>query len=260
MKKITFFFCLFILVFVSGCFDITQESTINEDGSGVIVNKTDMSGLLGMMKMMGGDDMNKKDDIIKDSIISLSFLKDSLPGLDEKEKALLEIATLNTILNTADEKLEIIFRFPYNEPADMQRVTGLLAKAWPKALESQIQALVPDEGAGNPLDLGGPGYKEAESNMENYFININENGKLSRKINKEKYEQLKDDRGMKALQEISQMGSPMTLQTIYNLPRPVIKAEGKGVKLSDDKKKVTISATIDDLFDDPSKFEYEIEY
>lgn len=260
MKKIISLLGLFTLVFGSGCFDITQESTINEDGSGVIVNKTDMSGLIGMMKMMGGNDMNKTGDIVKDSTISLAFLKDSLPGLDDKEKALLDNATLNTILNTADEKLEIIFRFPYNEPADMQRVTGLLAKAWPKAMESQMKALMPDEGAGNPMEFGGPGYRETESNMEDYFIKINENGKLSRKINKEKYEQLKDDQGMKALQQISQMGTPMTLQTIYNLPRPVKKAEGKGVKLSDDKKKVTISATIDDLFDDPSKFEYEIEY
>ena len=35
---------------------------------------------------------------------------------------------------------------------------------------------------------------------------------------------------------------------------------GKNVKLSDDKKKVTIENTLDELYDDPSKYEFTIEY
>jgi len=40
--------------------------------------------------------------------------------------------------------------------------------------------------------------------------------------------------------------------------RPTV--EGKGIKLSEDKKTITISSDLDDFFDDPSKLEYRIEY
>lgn len=47
---------------------------------------------------------------------------------------------------------------------------------------------------------------------------------------------------------------------VINLPRPATKAEGKYVKLSEDKMKVTISADIDDFFEDASAFEFKIKY
>ena len=40
------------------------------------------------------------------------------------------------------------------------------------------------------------------------------------------------------------------MKTIFNLPKPAKKAEGKGVKLSDDNKKITIEGTLDDFFED----------
>jgi len=65
---------------------------------------------------------------------------------------------------------------------------------------------------------------------------------------------------MKSLQQMSGMGSPVTVNYVVNLPRKAKKVEGKAVKLSDDKKKVTVSVTSDDFFNDPSKFEYRIAY
>ena len=65
---------------------------------------------------------------------------------------------------------------------------------------------------------------------------------------------------MKSLQQVSEMGSPITANYVIDLPRPAKKAEGKAIKLSDDKKKITLTVTSDDFVNDPSKFEYHIEY
>ena len=46
----------------------------------------------------------------------------------------------------------------------------------------------------------------------------------------------------------------------FNLPKPAKKAEGKNVKLSEDKKKVTITTSAEDFFEDVSKLEFRIEY
>jgi hypothetical protein len=59
---------------------------------------------------------------------------------------------------------------------------------------------------------------------------------------------------------MAQMGMSVNMKTVINLPKPVKKAEGKGVKLSGDKKKITIEGTLDDFFEDGSYFEYNIEY
>ena len=56
------------------------------------------------------------------------------------------------------------------------------------------------------------------------------------------------------------MGLSMKATSVINLPRPAQKAEGKGIKLSEDKKKVTITADLDDFFADPAKLEYKIKY
>ncbi|HEY2721202.1 MAG TPA: hypothetical protein VGI82_05735, partial [Chitinophagaceae bacterium] len=63
-----------------------------------------------------------------------------------------------------------------------------------------------------------------------------------------------------SMQQMSEMGSPITANYIINLPTPATKVEGKSVKLSDDKRKVSLTVTSDDFFKDPSKFEYHIEY
>ena len=62
------------------------------------------------------------------------------------------------------------------------------------------------------------------------------------------------------MREAGTMGLEIKSNYIINLPRPAKSAEGKGVKLSDDKKKVTINVTLDDFFDNPSLLEYVIKY
>jgi hypothetical protein len=62
------------------------------------------------------------------------------------------------------------------------------------------------------------------------------------------------------LKEAGIMGIPVLTTQVINLPRPAKKAEGKNVKLSDDRKKVTIKSSIDDFYDEPAKMEYRIEY
>ena len=69
-----------------------------------------------------------------------------------------------------------------------------------------------------------------------------------------------EDEFFNSMKESSGMGLAMKANYIINLPRPASKVEGKGITLSEDKKKVTIAVDMDDFFDEPAKFEYLIEY
>ena len=86
------------------------------------------------------------------------------------------------------------------------------------------------------------------------------NGVIAKTLNKEKYAKAGDDEYLKGVKEAAGMGLSMKANYIINLPRPAKKAEGAGVTLSADRKRVTISVGIDDFFDEPSKLEFKIEY
>jgi hypothetical protein len=98
------------------------------------------------------------------------------------------------------------------------------------------------------------------SSFDDYYTLEFSNGELTKKVNKDKYAGAESDEYLKGVKQVSSMGLTMKASYIINLPRPAQKAEGKNVKLSDDKKKVTISADIDDFFADPSSLEFKIKY
>lgn len=259
MKKIICLSGLFIMLIVSGCFEITQESTIYADGSGVYSNITDMSAVIGMVKMMGGQETKDLEKLKVDTLVSLAALKDSLPGLNEKEKQLLEKASLKVTLDADIEKFLLNFSFPFSRPGDIVIINDLLKKSGKKIMGDQMGKLMPDSGkSGGDALTSGSG--EQEPDLDSYFDFTYEKGRFTKKLNKEKYANVENDKSLKSLQEMGQMGSPMKLKTILNLPKPAKKAEGAGIQLSEDKKKVTIEATIDDFFENPAKFEYVIEY
>jgi hypothetical protein len=52
----------------------------------------------------------------------------------------------------------------------------------------------------------------------------------------------------------------INVTTKFMLPRPAKKAEGKNLKLSDDKKTVTVICPVSDIYTAPRNFEYKIEY
>lgn len=257
MKKILFYALAFSTILISGCFDTVQETTINDNGAGIFTNTTDMGSMFKMIKMMGGDESKEIDKLKVDTIFSLAAYKDSVSGLTGNEIKLLENATLKTLMNAADEKLQMTFTFPFSDPSDIISINSVIKKTRDKAIGSLMGKMIPDEGtAGNQLGEDG----NTSPDINDYFTNSFASGKISNKINKAKYADAGNDKALKSLQEMSQMGMPMTMKTIINLPRPASKTNGKGLSLSPDKKKITIEGTIDDFFDNPEKFEYEIDY
>ena len=100
----------------------------------------------------------------------------------------------------------------------------------------------------------------APSSFDDYYSLEFSNGELTKKVNKEKYAGIESDEYLKSVQQASAMGLSMKATYIINLPRPAQKAEGKNVKLSEDKKKVTITADINDFFEDPASLEFKIKY
>lgn len=264
MKKISWFAGLVVLFVLSGCFDTFEEVTIAENGSGTFVNSLDMGKMLGLAKTMGGgkDDMKDLDKLKMDTIINLKDIKDSLINLNAAEKNIASTGTLRIQLDAEDEKMNFMFTFPFSNTSEIAGIQNILKKAKQNIIDDIMQKIM-GEGAGKEESLLGSDDDQKDemgTNIDEYYTSVYEKGKITRKLNKEKYATVEDDKSLKSLQEMAQLGMAINMKTIINLPKAAKKAEGKGVKLSDDKKKVTVEGTLDDFFEDASYFEYNIEY
>ena len=266
MKKLILSICLLTAVALTGCFDTTEETTINDDGSGKLVTTLDMGAVIKMAKMFGGDKTEDIDKIVIDSTINMADFKDSLTNLTDAEKKMLDKATMRTVMNPKQEEMKMIYSFPYSSITELATINTIKKKVMAKTQGSVMEKILKaggDEGKGMMGTEGQAMMEDGEMglpNLDEYFTFSIANGKISKKLNKEKYAGAKDNKGLTSMQEIGQMGAPMTMKTVYNLPKPAKKTTGKGISLSSDKKKITIEGSLDDFFDKPELFEYEIEY
>ena len=237
-------------MFLSGCFETTQEINLNEDGSGTLSTTNDMSSIIGLMKQMDSKEASKIGEATIDTTIALSTQADSIENLTPGEKELLKKGTMHVNMNLKDEKFSTNISFPFKSPSEIKKYNELTNKVMGQTLKEQL--------GDSPI----PGMEDMPepTSVEDYFTMSFSKGLLVKKLNKEKYAGVENDKYLKGMKESAGMGMPMTTTYIINLPRPAKKTEGKGIKLSPDKKKVTIESDIDDFFDDPAKIEFRIEY
>jgi len=266
MKKFSWIAGLVVLIIFSGCFDTLEEVTINENGSGSFVNSLDMGKLLGLAKTMGSgkDEMKDFDKLKMDTVIYLKDVKDSLKNLNAAEKNIAATGALKILVDATDDKMNFTFTFPFSKTSEIAGIQNILKKAKQDIIDDIMQKIMGEEGGKNEALLGNEDGDENKENMgasiDEYYTSVYEKGKFTRKLNKEKYANVEDDKSLKSLQEMAQLGMAINMKTIINLPKPAKKAEGKGLKLSDDKKKITMEGTLDDFFEDASYFEYDIEF
>jgi hypothetical protein len=252
MKKL-FGFALIVSAMAMTSCETTREISLNEDGTGTLVTTTDMSGLLAIAKMSGQGKELEKDEKALDTTISLEKMVDSIPDLSVEEKELAKKGKLGLNLNLADEKMITKLHFPFTQPGEISKLDHLSAKVMEQAMKKQMGGDGENAPPMSPDDM-------PRASTDDYFTVTYGAGLIEKKHIAEKYAKLEDDKGMQALKEMSGEGMPMNTTLIYNLPRPAKKVEGKNAKLSDDKKKVTVTNSVEDFFDDVTKLEFRIEY
>ena len=244
---------VFAVVFsltLMGCFDTVQEITIAEDGSGTMATTNDMSAVIGMAKQFGGDQMQEADKMVTDTIVMLDKMADSIPGLTAGEKELVKKGSLGIKMNMQEEIFTTRITYPFKSVSEIAALNQLTTKVMGEMMEKQMSA------AENPMAANAP----QPSSMDDYFdVNFSK-GLITKTLNKEKYVNANNDEYLQGLLQTSSFGVPMKSSLVINLPHPAKNVTGKNVKLSADKKKITIETSIEDFFDSPDKMEFKIEY
>jgi hypothetical protein len=254
MKNIFYAILLFLIVGLTAC-ETTQEITVDKNGRGSVRNTTDMSSTFAMVKQFAPQDSGSEK-LKLDTSLALASIADSIGALKPEEKNLVKKGNWMIKLNASEEKFVSVLEYPFEKPEQINTInTALLSVIQEKLMDKMMQS-----GAPLPPGMDATTKPGDHSSFEDYFELKIKDGVVEKKLNKEKYAQRENDQSIMGLKNVSGMGASIKNNYVINLPRPAKKVEGKAATLSPDKKKVTLSVSSDDFFDDPSKFEYKIEY
>jgi hypothetical protein len=266
MKKFLFILIGLVSLIFSGCLEIEQGITLNNDGSGKMDLKTDMSQIMAMASMMGKDEK-----INKDTIISYKSYVDTAKSLTEAEKELVRKASWRLRMNSDDGVFDITLRTDFKDLKEIDQLLAILSK-WDNLdiVGNALKDLAPPAAGGGMDNMGmGGGTKDIGDMTKDYFKTDWKNGKLSKSLDAEAYKKINEDENLNSIKQLGGLAGggngdeileKINVTTKFLLPRPAKKTEGKNIKLSDDKKTITITCPISDIYTAPHNFEYKIEY
>lgn len=254
MNKILLTVLSATMLILTSCLETTQEITLKADGSGAISSTSDMGAILGLAKQMGGAaEMDKIGGQKMDTVIALAAMIDSIEGLSAEEKIMMRKGTMGVKMNFSDEQFNTKLNFPFANYKEITELSKLTNKVIGSALKNQM--------ANAPMGAGqGMGEMPDPSSIDDYFDLKFTDDKIERSINKVKYAKAESDEYLTGIKQAAAMGIPVTSTLVINLPRPAEKVEGKNVKLSEDKMKLTVKVDIDDFFDHPEKLEFKVKF
>lgn len=250
MQKLILSLLASVTFFLTGCLETTQEITLQEDGSGTYVNSNDLGKVLAVLKNIGGGTGDNIPSEPMDTSFTFGDMAASMENLSEEEKEILKKGSMHLTMNYDEETFISTMTFPFSTLDEIQKINHLSGKVMSESMKDKI----PGEMQGTDNTMPAP------SSFDDYYILEFSKDKLTRKLNKEKFAVVESDEFLNGLKEAAAMGLPVQNTFIINLPRPAEKAEGKNVKLSADKMKVTILSTMGDFYDNPENMEFKIKY
>lgn len=255
MKKLWIGVVAAIVLFVS-CYEINEDIVINENGTGTYVTKMDMSALVQMMQTMAGEEELAKSGLDRaiDTIVHMKDVMDSARDITPEEKRLYADGTMKLQLNIKENIFKSDVNFPFKSFDDLQK---LMMGSGANSMGSVFKKMFarPDS-----AQADAPAQDQAFDKINSIFDVKIDRHKLSRRLNKQKYDELMARPEMEQAKQMTGSGIEVLYTTTIKLPGKVKKVDNPIVKVSEDKRTVTIRYDLLKLFDTPEKFSYTIEY
>lgn len=262
MKKIIFSLALLTVITFSSCFNMDEDIKLNANGSGSYSVSLDMSGMFQMISMLKMMDTTSSDDGSKgllgmgniDSTISMKDYLDTVTNITPQERELFKNATMYIEENDDDQVLNIKMEIPFNDMNGFAKIIALMSQ---NGGMNNLTGLLKGLGGDEMNSMGGDNQMPDMQSIYTFDAGSNF---LEKKVDTDKLAKLKDDPQWSQMEmSAAMMGSYKTTTTIH-LPSPAKSATGPKVKLSEDKKTVTIAASFADLFSKPESLAYRIEF
>jgi hypothetical protein len=270
MKSLKYVLLVFCILSTLGCYEVNEEISINDDGSGVYNTKMDMSQLIDMMQTFAGEEKMSEQGMDRaiDTVINFQNIVDSAKEMTAEQKELMKDAKMHMQMNIKEKLFKIDINIPYKNYASLEKLLaggGATGSAMSEVMkdvfsekktDDQVQALPADSSAGEIKEEVSPGMND----FTNFYDVTVKKGTISRKVNQEKWKALTDKPEMQQMKQLSSSGMEILYTTTIKLPRPVKKSDNAMFKISDGGKTITMKYNMLEMLDNPDKFSYTIEY
>ncbi|HLX90101.1 MAG TPA: hypothetical protein VKR32_00375 [Puia sp.] len=255
MKWARFLLPLVLLFGFAGCFDIDEEIDVKTNGSGEWKMNIDMSQLVDIMQTyMGKEELEKQLPQRKmDTTLHMKDLIDTVSGIPADKKALLREGQVHVQLNMDEKIFKTNTEFPFKNVSDLEKLRNV-AGSNSFGAGKLLKGFGGDKSGGDSSQ--GPDLSMFGSIYEFRITD----GQISSKLNKPKWDSLQNNPQFAQIKAAGGSGIDVPYSMTIRLPRPVKKADNPIIKLSEDKKTVTIKYNLMDTFQQPEKFEYSISY
>ncbi|HMU45908.1 MAG TPA: hypothetical protein PKC72_06035 [Chitinophagaceae bacterium] len=258
MQRVKILLITLLLFSFSSCYEEFTTIEIKSDGNGTFVNNLDMSGMLEMIKSIdkGNDSAKKGAGESIDTTFSISSFIDSDSSLNEEQKQVFKNGDVKLVMNYDENVFKIITSIPFNNYDNLKLLMeGTITNKVVKAMfENFPGADKEDSAAAEKEEMPGIG------NLNTIYDVTVKKGLISRKVNIERFNTLTEQQEVKELKEMAGSGLEIINSVVIKLPAPVKKFDNRLMQVSDDKQTVGLRYNLLEIFTEPSKFDYTIEY
>jgi hypothetical protein len=258
MRYLKYILTVLVLFCLVSCYEVNEEIQINADGSGTYATKMDMGQLIAMMQTFAGEEELAKEgmDRVIDTTIMMKSIMDSAKDATAEQKELMKDGKMQLQMNVKESLFKIDLNMPYKNLGNLQQ---LMSGKGNGNMSSMFKNMFGGNKAAPGADQPAPKQPELGDIAGAYDVTI-KNGLISRKVNAEKVKAITDMPEMAQLKQMTSSGMEILYTTTIKLPRAAKKTDNPLIKLSDDKKTVTLKYNLLDLLEHPDKYSYTIEY
>jgi hypothetical protein len=251
--------CCCALALFTGCYDITEDVSIEPSGKGVYVTNIDMGQLMSMIKTFAATDSTKDLSAFNqniDTTIHLADISDTAAGLDPEMKQLLRPAAVHLLIRADSNVFKITLRAPFDNLGQLQKLQTEMSKNG-GGMQAMGKLL---GGKGND----NTGLDKASGLSPDHLNDILHtqwmDSRITRTLNRPVYDSLMKDSIMQQAKQMAALMGDAKFTTVIHLPRPAKKVDSKASILSDDRRTVTFEHSLTDLFYAPDDFTFNIDY
>ncbi len=246
------------LMFFS-CMNTTTETTVKQDGSGTVVTLIDMSAMIQMLKTFGMEDSLQQMglDNKMDSTIHFKNLIDEVErqrgsSLSTEEKQVYDNSTFNLKTNFTEGVMQMKIFSSFTNLNQLNIINKLNEEAM------NMSSFSTNNQENNKPEIPSSITKAMTSMKLHASDGLIENVYVPKDTNNSEPENTEE---AQMLQQMNMFAPEMPVLITYNLPRAAKNVTAKGVtKISADKKTVTITYNLAEVFNDPAVQSYKIEY
>ena len=264
MKKNYFLIATFTSILFASCFEAEEKTVINKDNSGTYSVTMDISGMMRQMQAITGKSATDEMGVAKsDSVIYFKSFTDTSTVLTAEEKEMLRDGSLGIHVDIENDDMKFVISIPFKNVNELPKLKQQLAAAMDKIkiTDKLMNDSASDELSGM-MQQKGPDASMAMNPIEGAYSLSIDDKMISNKLVDSSFVDrlLSGNSNLQAMKQMAPLFGELKYKTTYVLPVEIKNYKGSNAELSSDRKTISFTSGLADLFDKPAVLEYQVTY